>query len=269
MSRGGLLELFEALTDAVRAEWTKLRTVRSTAWLLATAVVLTVGVSTLTVEIVKCPASCGADTTKTSLTGVMLGQAIIAVLAVLMISTEYSTGMIHATIAAMPRRLVMLAAKAINLSVLVLAAGAVSVLGSLLAGWIFLPRNGFTHPANLVPLSLYYGPTVRAAIGSVLYLALIGLFSLGVATAVRDSGVAITVVLGLVYVVPIVGGLIFDPRWERRFERYAPTNAGLAIQATKGLAKLPIGPWEGLTVLAAWALVAMVAGALVLRFRDA
>jgi ABC-2 type transport system permease protein len=259
----------EALRDAVRAEWIKLTTVRSTAWLLALAVVLTVGVSTLTVEIVKCPASCGADTTKTSLTGVLLGQAMVAVLAVLMMTGEYSTGMIHATIAAMPRRLVVLAAKAINVAALVLVAGAVSVLGSLLAGRILLPRNGFTHPANLVPLSVYYGPTLRAAVGSVLYLALIGLFSLGIATAVRDSAVALALVLGLVYVVPILGSLILDPHWERRFERYAPTNAGLAIQATKGLAKLPIGPWEGLAVFAAWATVAMAAGGLALRFRDA
>jgi ABC-2 type transport system permease protein len=269
MSRNEPKDTFEALANAGRAEWTKLRTVRSTAWLLATAVVLTVGVSTLTVEVVKCPASCAADTTKTSLTGVMLGQAIVAVLAVLVMTGEYSTGMIRATIAAMPRRLIMLTAKAITVSALVLAAGAASVLGSLLAGRIFLPHNGFTHPADLVPLSVYYGPTLRAALGSVLYLALIGLFSLGVATAVRDSGVAITVVLGLVYVVPIVGGLVLNPHWERRFERYAPTNAGLAIQATKGLAKLPIGPWEGLAVLATWTAAAILAGGLMLRFRDA
>lgn len=261
--------VFAALSDAVRAEWTKLRTVRSTAWLLATATVLTVGVSALTVEIVKCPASCGTDTTKASLTGVLLGQAIVAVLAVLVMTGEYSTGMIRASIAAMPRRLVMLAAKAITVTALVLVAGTMAVAGSLLAGRIFLPLNGFTHPANFVPLSAYYGPTLRAAVGSVLYLALIGLFSLGIATAVRDSGVAISAVLGLVYVVPIVGGLVLDPHWERRFARYAPTNAGLAIQATKGLAKLPIGPWEGLGVLAVWAAVAMVAGGLVLRFRDA
>lgn len=261
--------VFEALSDAVRAEWVKLRTVRSTASLLAIAVVLTVGISALTVEIVKCPASCGADATKTSLTGVMLGQAMVAVLAVLVMTGEYSTGMIRATIAAMPRRLVMLAAKAITVSVLVLGVGVVSVLGSLLVGRILLPQNGFTHPANFVPLSVYYGPTLRAAVGSVLYLALIGLFSLGVATAVRESAVAITVVLGLVYVVPILGGLTLSPHWERRFDRYAPTNAGLAIQATKGLAKLPIGPWEGLAVLAVWAIVAMMAGGLALRFRDA
>lgn len=268
-SRGTLPPMLEALSDAVRAEWIKLRTVRSTAWLLALAVALTVGVSTLTVEIVKCPASCGTDTTKTSLTGVMLGQAIVAVLAVLVISGEYSTGMIRATIAAMPRRLVMLAAKAITVSTLVLVTGVGSVFGSLLAGRIFLPHNGFTRRADLVPLSAYYEPTLRAAIGSVLYLVLIGLFSLGVATAVRDSGAAITVVLGLIYVVPIIGGLVLNPHWERRFERYAPTNAGLAIQATKGLAKLPIGPWEGLAVLAIWSAVAVLAGGLMLRFRDA
>ncbi len=169
------------LAEVVHAEWTKLRTVRSTAWLLATAVVLTVGVSAIAVSVVKCPASCTADTTKTSLTGVMVGQAIVAVLAVLVMSGEYSTGMIRATITAIPRRLVMLSAKAIILTGVVLVVAAVSVLGSLLAGRIFLPHNGFTRAAGFVPLSMYHGPTLRAAMGSVLYLGLIALFSLGVA----------------------------------------------------------------------------------------
>ena len=256
------------LAEAMHAEWTKLRTVR-TAWLLATAVLLTVGISALTVGIVKCPATCSADTTKTSLTGVLLGQAIVAVLAVLVMSGEYSTGMIRATITATPRRLVMLSAKAIILTVVVLTVAAVSVLGSLLAGRYLLPHDGFTRAVDFVPLSTYYGPTLRAAVGSVLYLVLIALFSLGVATAVRDSGVAMTVMLGLIYVIPILGGLVLSRHWQHLIGRYAPTDAGLAVQATKHLTDQAIGPWAGLGVLAAWTAAALLIGSLLLKLRDA
>jgi ABC-2 type transport system permease protein len=269
MNRATWAEPLGALLDAIRAEWTKLWTVRSTGWLLATAAVLTVGISTLTVEIVKCPASCTTDTTKASLTGVLLGQAIVAVLAVLVVGGEYGTGMIRITITAMPRRLVMLTAKAITLTAVVLTASVVSVVGSLVAGRLFLPHNGFTHAADFVPLAGYYGPTVRAAVGSVLYLALVGLFSLGVATAVRDSGVAITVMLGLIYVIPLFGGVLLGKHWQHLFGRYAPTDAGLAIQATKDLAAQPIGPWAGLGVLAVWTAAALLIGSLLLRRRDA
>ena len=120
-----------------------------------------------------------------------------------------------------------------------------------------------------MPLSLAHGPTLRAAAGSVLYLALIALLSLGAATALRDSAVAITVVLGLLYIFPVLGDVILNPVWQHRVERWAPMNAGLAIQATRNLGTLPIGPWPGLGVLAAWAAAALLAGGLLLRLRDA
>jgi ABC-2 type transport system permease protein len=261
-----------SLLAALHAEWTKVRTLPSTGWLLLACVALTVGGSATAADVVKCPASCGADITRISLTGVELGQAIVAVLAVLMISSEYSTGMIRISVTAMPRRSVMLVAKAAVLVGMVLTAGLIAVAGSLLASRLILPGNGFAFPAGhgyAWWLGLDGGPNLRAALGSVLYLALISVLSLGVATAVRDSAVACTVVLGLLYVVPIVGGMILDPHWERRFQRYSPTSAGLTVQVTRGLSKLPIGPWEGLAVLAAWAAAALVAGGLMLRLRDA
>ncbi len=255
--------------QALHAEWTKLRTVAGTGWLLLTAIVLTVGVSAVTAEVVKCPASCSADPTKVSLTGVMLGQAAVAILAVLAVSSEYSTGMIRTTLTAMPRRSVALAAKAAVVSGVVLAAGIVSALGSVLAGRLILPGNGFTAARGFLPLSLAEGPTLRATAGSVLYLALIALLSLGLATGLRDSGAAIAAVLGLLYIVPVIGDLILNPAWERRFQRYEPVNAGLAIQATRNIGKLPIGPWPGLGVLAVWAALALLAGGLLFRLRDA
>jgi ABC-2 type transport system permease protein len=257
------------LREALHAEWTKLRTVPSTGWLLLTLIALTVGASALATAVVKCPASCGEDTAKLSLTGVLLGQAAVAVLAVLVMSGEYSSGMIRVTLTAVPRRVTALAAKAIILTGVVLAAGAVSVLGSVLAGRYILPGSGFTK-MNALALSPGDGPTLRAAAGSVLYLALIGLFSLGLATALRDSGASIAVMLGLIYIVPLLTDLgTLDPRWERRLQQWGPMTAGLAIQATKNLKKLPIGPWPGLGVLAAWAAVALLAGGLLLRLRDA
>jgi ABC-2 type transport system permease protein len=110
---------------------------------------------------------------------------------------------------------------------------------------------------------------LRAAAGSVLYLMLIALLSLGVATAVREPAVAIGVVLALLYLFPIIAHIAASQQWYRHLEQVGPMNAGLAIQATTGLHDLPIQPWAGLGVLAAWAAGGLLIGGLVLRFRDA
>jgi hypothetical protein len=168
------------MRQALHAEWTKLRTTPGPGWLLLTAIALTVAVSTVAAAAVRCPAACQVDAAKLSLTGIDLGQAVVAIVAVLVISGEYSTGMIHITLAAMPRRSTMLAAKA-----------------------------------------------------------------------------------------TIVTGAVTDPDWHRHLQQIGPMSAGLAIQATTGLRSLPISPWAGLGVLAAWAAAALLAGGLLLRRRDA
>jgi len=212
---------------------------------------------------------CGADPAKLSLTGVQVGQVMVAVAAVLAVGNEYSTGMIKVTLAAMPRRLTVLAAKAVLVAGLVLAAGTVAVLASVLAGRLILPGHGFTAAHGYPPLSLGDGPVLRAACGSVLYLALIALLSLGVATAVRETAVAIGLVLGLLYVFPVVTSVVGNQHWQRHLEQIGPMTAGLYIQATANLRSLPLTPWEGLGVLALWAAGALIIGALVFRFRDA
>jgi ABC-2 type transport system permease protein len=255
---------------ALHAEWTKLRTVASTGWLLLGVVALTVGVSAATAAAATCSFSgCQADPAKLSLTGVQAGQAIVAIIAVLAVSNEYSTGMIRVTLTAMPRRLTVLAAKAALIAVLVLAAAATAVLASVLAGRLMLPGHGFTLAHGFLPLSLRDGPVLRAACGSVLYLALIALLSLGLATAVRESAVAIGLVLGLLYVFPVVTSVIGNQHWQRHLEQIGPMTAGLYIQATVNLRSLPLTPWQGLGVLALWAAGGLLVGALVLRFRDA
>jgi ABC-2 type transport system permease protein len=261
-----------AMPDTLHAEWTKLRTVSGTAWLLAGAVTATFAVSAAAVAATKCTAGlgCPADTTKLSLTGVYLGQAVVAILAVLAISNEYSTGMVRVTLAAMPRRQIVLAAKAVIVGALVLVAGAVAIAASLLAGRLLLPGNGFTAAHGYAALSLAHGPTLRAACGSVLYLALVALLSLGIATAVRDPAVSIGLSLGVLYLPPILIALtVTNPVWLHRLQRYTPMTAGLTIQNTTGLHSLPITPWAGLGVLALWAAAALLIGGFLLRARDA
>ncbi len=256
--------------ETLHAEWTKLRTVASTGWLLLGAAVLTVAVSATADAAATCPSSgCQADPAKLSLTGVQAGQAIVAVIAVLAVSNEYSTGMIRITLTAMPRRLTVLAAKAALVAGLILAAAALAVLASVLAGRLILPGHGFTAAHGYPPLSLSDGPVLRAACGSVLYLALIALLSLGAATAVRETAVAIGLVLGLLYVFPVVTSVIGNQHWQRHLEQIGPMTAGLYIQATTDLRSLPLTPWEGLGVLALWAAGALTIGALIFRFRDA
>jgi ABC-2 type transport system permease protein len=259
------------LPDALRAEWTKLRTLAGTGWTLAALCALTIAVGAGTDAATRCAtgAGCTLDATKISLTGIQAGQAVAAILAVLIITGEYSTGMITTTLTAVPRRLVVLTAKAILLTGLILMASLVAVAGSLLAGRIILAGNGLTPAHGIALVSLAHGPTLRAAIGSVLYLTLIGLLSLGVATVVRDSAAATGAVLGLLYVAPIValflGG---NPIWQRRIERYTPVNAGLTIQNTTGLQHVPIGPWGGIAVLAIWAAASLAAAGLQFTLRD-
>jgi ABC-2 type transport system permease protein len=169
--------------------------------------------------------------------------------------------MIRVTFAALPRRSTVLAAKAAVVGALVLVAGAAAVLVSVLAGRGVL--------SGVAVLSLADGPVLRAAVGSVLYLVLVGLLSLGVAAVVRDAAAAIGVVLGLLYLFPIVAAVVSDPDWVKRLQRISPMTAGLAVQATTNVEGLPISPWAGLGVLGLWAAGALLVGGLVLRLRDA
>jgi ABC-2 type transport system permease protein len=239
------------MRQALRAEWTKSRTMPGTFWLLFAVVALTVALSATAVA-ATCPA-CDQDPVQTSLTGVLFGQAVVVILAVLAVSGEYSSRMILTTFSAMPGRITVLAAKALIVSLLVLATGMIAVLASAVLG----------------SLSLTDGPTLRATAGSVLYLVLIGLLSVGVAAAVRDSAAAIGIVLGVLYLFPIVITVVPDPDWHRHLQQIGPMTAGLAARATVHLDAQPLRPWEGISVVTAWATGGLLLGGLILRRRDA
>ncbi|MBQ0853933.1 ABC transporter permease [Streptomyces sp. BH-SS-21] len=255
---------------AGRAEWTKLRTDAGNAWLTLGMVVLTLAVGAAVAMTSRCDTTgCGGDPVRLGLSGVLVGQVVVAIVAVLTVGDEYGTGMMRTTLTAVPRRLTVLFSKSAVLSAVLLVAGTVSVLGSLLIAGLVQPGRGFTEEHGFTALSPTDGATLRAAAGSVLYLVLIGLLSLGVALAVRNSATAVGIVLALLFVLPVLAQVVADPDWQRHLRQISPMTAGLAVQTTVRVDDLPIGPWQGLGVLALWAAGAMTAGGWLLRTRDA
>ena len=219
--------------NAARAEWTKLRTTPGPAWLLLATVTGTVALGAAVDGAATCPPpGCGVDA---ALSGVYLGQAPVAVLGVLAVSGEYSTGLIRATLAAIPGRAAVLTAKALVLAVAVAAAGSLAVLGSLLVAGIVLPGHG---------------SVLGAGAGTVAYLVLVAVLSLGAAAVVRDSAAAIGTVLGLLYLPPVLTQMVTDPHLHRLLEQAAPS------------------PSARLGVVAAWSAGTLLAGTLLLRRRD-
>ncbi len=257
------------MTQALHAEWTKLWTTSRTTWLLLGAIALTVALSAGIAATTHVSGDRKQDPTELSLIGIDLGQAVVAIVAIMTIAEEYGTGLIQVSLTAVPRRLLLLSAKIANVAALTLIVGIGTVGGCLLVGRLILPGAGLdaNHGYSLVSLS--HEPTLRAAIGSVLYLVLIALLALGIATAVRDSAISIGIVLGLLYGLPLLAQLVRDPIWHRHLGQVTPMLDFLAIQTTTNVHNLPIGPWEGLGVVAVWAAVALFIGGVALCVRDA
>ncbi|GIJ46068.1 ABC transporter [Virgisporangium aliadipatigenens] len=235
----------------LRAEWTKFRTAPGMAWLLVGVAVATAGLSAWASGV-----SGGAvpDPVRVSLTGVMFGQAVVAIVAVLPVGDEYASGMVRVSFAAVPRRWAVLGAKALVVGGAVAVAAVPGVLVSLWAGQRWL--------------SGYAGGLWRPGVGALLYLVLVGLLSVGVAAVLRNSAAAIGAVLGLLFAFPLMALSVPDPDWRRHIEQVGPMSAGMSVLATRGLDELPIAPWRGLGVLAAWALGFLLVGVLLTERRD-
>jgi ABC-2 type transport system permease protein len=255
--------------DLVPAEWTKLRSVRSTWWaLLLTAAGMPVlgalfcaryGIGGIS------PADRASfDPTAYSLSGFFLAQLAIGVLGVLTITSEYASGSIRTTFAATPQRRAVLAAKAVVVGTSTLLVGTVSSVAAFAVGQALLAHKG---------LQAHLGDpgVVRSVVGAGLYLAVLGLLALGLGTLVRSTVGATAVVTGLVFLLPgIVGAL--PSSWEHAVTPYLPSDAGQALIgrtkfAPQGLQLL--SPWIGFAVLCAYAGVALIAGAVLLSRRDA
>jgi ABC-2 type transport system permease protein len=261
------------LPQAVGAEWIKLRSVRSSAGVVVAAFAFSLlGTFLLCFGTTTEGGSPGRpgdnDIVRDSLAGVWLGQILFAVLAVLVVTSEYSTGTIRATFAAFPRRRIVLAAKTLVTGAVVLAAGVLTAAACFLVGQTLLRGNGFDYAGGYPHASLDEGPVLRAVAGSGLYLAGLALLALGIAAIVRHTATAITVMLALMFVPPIATGMLPEGLSEP-LQKFSPM-AGLAVQETVERSdSIPIGPWAGLAVLGAYAVGALAIAAFLIRRRDA
>ena len=260
--------------QVLRAEWLKLRTVRSTAWSLLTLVGISALFSALACwESETMGGSPGRpgdnDIVLDSLAGIWFGQIGAAVLGVLAITSEYSRGMIRTTFAASPRRRAVLAAKATVVGVLVLVVGLATCASCFLFGQEILQTNGFTYENGYPAQSLADAETFRAVAGSAVFLAMLAVFSLGVGTILRHTAGAITIVLAVV-LAPVIAIGFLPEHVAEWFEKYSLLGAGLSIQQTvERPDNIPLGPWGGLAIVTAYAAVALLVAVVSIARRDA
>lgn len=253
---------------AVRSEWTKLRTLPSTIWTVLVALALGVGFGALLsfAGARKYPALAPADQasfdpTATSLSGHVMAQPAIAVLGVLVITSEYATGTIRTSLTAVPRRARLLTAKALVLTVVALAVSEVIGFGMFFAGQTVLAGQGVPHAGPGEPHVL------RAVVGAGLYLAVVGLLGVAVGTLVRATAGAIATMVAVTLLVPIFTPALPES-WARVVGRFWPTMAGQRITTVRHGAHV-LGPWAGFGLMCA--AVGMVLGVALLVFgtRDA
>jgi len=252
--------------DALRSEFTKIRSTRSTYWTLLALIVVTVGIGALaTGGTASHPQGIGPDfdATQQSLGGLYVGQLVIAVLGALTITSEYSTGMIRTSLAVQPRRGVVFAAKALVFAAVSFVTGLVACFASFFIGQAILS----SHHLNV---TLGDPNVLRAVIGGALFLTACGMLAYGLGAILRHTAGAITAAIGLLFVLSILVNFL-PHSWQNNVDKWMPALAGGQIWTTK---TVPGGTpmfsaWPGFAVLAAYAAVAMVAGLILFRTRDA
>lgn len=250
------------LARVISSEWLKFRTLRSTLVVLAAAMAAMVLFGAIIGHNTRNPAGLDPEDVVASgpLQGYYLGQLLMAALGVLVVSGEYSTGMIRATLAAVPRRLPVLVAKAVVFAVVV---GVAMVAASVVA---FLVAQAFLSGYRPT-FSLSDGSTLRVVIGTGIYLTLVGLLGSALAWIVRSTPGALVAVVALILILPILLELVL-PSWGGHIAAYLPTGAGASF-STSLAAPDALSPWTGLSVMVAWVLVGLAAAAVALRRRDA
>ena len=225
----------------LRAEWTKIRSVRSTVWTLVIFVVVCIGFTALIAWLTESnwfgPRAAARDVRVLANpvgfilgAGIGLGQLAIAVLGVLIITSEYSTGVIRASLLAVPRRLPVLAAKAVVFAVLLL------VVTEIVAFCSFFVGSAILHAH--VPVALGDPGVTRAVIGAGLYLTVLGLLALAIGTMIRHTAGSISTIIGVVFVLPILTSLL-PSSWGAHINAYLPEQAGTLITHTHQTARAP------------------------------
>ena len=242
-------------------EWIKLRSLRSTPWmLLATTVgMIAIGVTAMANTKAPSPADAASfDPVNNVLAGVVLGQLVIGLMAVLAVTGEYSSGSIKSTLAAVPGRRMILAAKAAVVGLVSLVIGEVVTFVTFFAGRLAM-AGGVPHP------SLGDPGVLRAVVLSGAYLAMVGLIGVGLGAAIRHSAAAIGALVGLFFVLPaLLAGLTGTS-----VSKFIPTWISAARSASPSRWRDVLSPWAGLTVLCLYVVAALGIGGWLLTRRDA
>jgi ABC-2 type transport system permease protein len=248
------------------SEWTKLRSVRSTRWSLLAAVVGTIGIAALACAVVAnhyprmdAHEKANFHPLEVNFVGVLLAQLAIGVLGVLVITGEYSTGMIRSTLIAAPKRLPVLWAKAAVFAAVVFVLMLPAVVIAFVVGQALLASQhidiGFSHPG-----------VERAIVGAALYLTVIGLLGLGLGAIIRNTAGGIAAFAGLLFVIPPLLNVL-PSSWNDAISPYLPGDAGTQV-LTIAHEGHHLSPWGGFAILCAWTAFFLAAAAVLLVRRD-
>jgi ABC-type transport system involved in multi-copper enzyme maturation permease subunit len=258
------------LSGTIRSEFTKIRSVRSTWWTLLVLVVISVGIGAAISAGVAAnwshtSASDRAtfDATQISVAGLFfLGQLVIVVFGALVLTAEYSTGMIRTSLTAMPRRVTLFAAKAIVFALVALVVTIVTAFVAFFLGQAILTS---THESA----TLSQPNVLRAVIGGALYVTLCGLFAFAAGAIFRHTAATITSIIGLLFVIPILAHLL-PSNWYDDIARWLPSSTGDAISVVVGPGPDHLfSPWGQFAVFAVYTAVLLVVGGILFRKRDA
>jgi ABC-2 type transport system permease protein len=249
----------------IRSEWTKLRTLASSAWSLLAAAALIVGFGALYagVRVTRPPSDPAAiasfDPTAVSLSGLQLAQLAIGVLGALLITGEYATGTIRTSFAAVPRRLPVLWGKAIGYGLAVLALSVPATFAAFLVGQSILS-------AEHLDTTLGQPGVARAVLGGALYLAAVGLLGLGLGALLRGTAAAVGALFGLLFAPQILVGFL-PSTWSDQIYGYLPVPAGIAVTSVQP-DPTSLAPWTGLGVFCLYTVVLLALAAWRLRRQD-
>ena len=252
----------------VRSEWIKLISLRSTWYTLAAAVVVLIGFGALAAAVSAGevdtpdggPSRFGIDPTTLSLTGSMLAGMILGILGVLAVSSEYSSGMIRATLAAVPTRWPVLAAKAVVVGALALIVAVPATFAAFFLGQAILGDG-----ANA---SLGDAGVAGAVLGTAGYITATALLGLGIGALLRHATGSVGVLFVLLLLAPGLLGLLLPTDWQDPLLDYLPSNAAesfTSVTVTDGM----LSAGAGVAVVAAWVVVLLGAAGVLLRRRDA
>lgn len=252
----------------LRSEWVKLRSVRSSTVTLASAAAALLSVGLIFSAILggilstgESPDEFGGDPAGAALSGVTIAQLIIGVLGVLLITSEYGTGMIRGTLTAVPSRLPVLWAKAAVLTIATLPLMVVTALVTFLVGQSLIGTNG------LDTATLGDPGVLRAVLATGAYLTGVALIGLAVGTLLRSTAAAISTLFAMVFLLPGLGSVLLPASWRDDVLQLLPSNAGSAFMSVQPGPEL-LSAGAGAAVFAAWIVVPFVAAAVALKRRS-